>query len=155
MSTHREAKFPSKEYIEPNPLPKQIPHVDELGVTSAPLKSASFYIGEHCKAYNEDFMLCKSESRAPEHCLAEGRKVTRCAQDLITKVKSTCLAEFNAHWQCLERNNQELYLCRKDEKKFAGCMFDNYSLKKQIPGSPEGQPQVHEKSWAVYGAIQK
>jgi hypothetical protein len=27
-------------------------------------------------------MLCKAESRDPEHCLKEGRKVTRCAQDL-------------------------------------------------------------------------
>lgn len=36
----------------PSPLPKSIPHVDELGATSAPLKSASFYIGEHCKAFN-------------------------------------------------------------------------------------------------------
>lgn len=28
-------------------------------------------------------------------------------------------------------------------------------LKKDIPGSPEGQPQIHEKSWPIYGAIQK
>lgn len=80
-------------------------------------------------------MLCKSENRDPAHCLKEGRKVTRCAQDLqvalsplssiplvrlltrlpfgsprlessISKVRSTCLKEFDAHWQCLERNNQ-------------------------------------------------
>jgi hypothetical protein len=30
----------------------------------------------------EDFMLCKSENRDPEHCLKEGRKVTRCAAEL-------------------------------------------------------------------------
>lgn len=30
----------------------------------------------------EDFMLCKQESRDPAHCLKEGRRVTRCAQDL-------------------------------------------------------------------------
>ncbi|KAK4691340.1 NADH dehydrogenase (ubiquinone) 1 alpha subcomplex subunit 8, partial [Phenoliferia sp. Uapishka_3] len=82
MSTHRGAQFPAKDYIDPAPLPKSIPHVDEIGVTSAPLKSASFFIGEQCKDYNEDFMLCKAESRDPEHCLKEGRKVTRCAQDL-------------------------------------------------------------------------
>merc|ERR1712093_400989 len=102
MSTHREAKFPTKDYVEPTPMPASVPHVDELGVTSAPLKSASFFIGEYCKPYNEDFMLCKAESRDPAHCLAEGRKVTRCAQDLIAKVRSTCLKEFDAHWQCLE-----------------------------------------------------
>jgi len=27
-------------------------------------------------------MLCKSENRDPEHCLKEGRKVTRCAAEL-------------------------------------------------------------------------
>lgn len=27
-------------------------------------------------------MLCKSENRDPEHCLKEGRRVTRCAIDL-------------------------------------------------------------------------
>ena len=30
----------------------------------------------------EDFMLCKAENRDPEHCLKEGRRVTRCAADL-------------------------------------------------------------------------
>lgn len=30
----------------------------------------------------DDFMLCKSENRDPGHCLKEGRRVTRCAQDL-------------------------------------------------------------------------
>ena len=27
-------------------------------------------------------MLCKEENRDPEYCLKEGRRVTRCAQDL-------------------------------------------------------------------------
>ena len=44
-----------------------------------------FFIGAYCKEYNEDFMLCKAANRAPEHCLAEGRKVTRCAQDLSVR----------------------------------------------------------------------
>lgn len=33
-------------------MPSSVPHVDELGVTSAPLKSASFFLGEYCKPYN-------------------------------------------------------------------------------------------------------
>lgn len=33
-------------------MPASVPEVPELGVTSAPLKSASFFIGEHCKAFN-------------------------------------------------------------------------------------------------------
>ena len=62
-------------------------------------------------------MLCKGESRDPEHCLKEGRKVTRCAQDLITKVRTTCLKEFDAHWECLERNNQ----VRPSRPSFLAC----------------------------------
>lgn len=36
-------------------------------------------------------MLCKAESRDPEHCLKEGRKVTRCAQDLYVSLSSSYL----------------------------------------------------------------
>lgn len=67
---------------------------------------------------SEDFMLCKSENRDPAHCLAEGRKVTRCATELwvnlcgfraeirINKMRESCLAEWDTHWNCLEKNNQ-------------------------------------------------
>lgn len=89
--------YKDQPYVEVNPLPSSVPPVDEIGTTSAPLKSASFFIGQHCKEVNgalslesrvdvrlmaEDFMLCKQENRDPEHCLKEGRKVTRCAADL-------------------------------------------------------------------------
>lgn len=82
-------------------MPDHVPQVEELGVSSAPLKSAAFFIGAHCQKYNgiehynlwetffltlflmqDDFMRCKNESRDPEHCLKEGRRVTRCARDL-------------------------------------------------------------------------
>lgn len=52
MSSHREAIVNDKPYVDPNPLPSSVPHVEELGVTSAPLKSASFFIGEYCKEVN-------------------------------------------------------------------------------------------------------
>lgn len=43
--------------------------------------SASYFIGARCKAYNDDYMLCKTEAngRGEIECLREGRKVTRCA----------------------------------------------------------------------------
>lgn len=52
MSTHREAVRNDQPYSDPNPMPKSVPHVDELGATSAPLKSASFFIGDYCKEFN-------------------------------------------------------------------------------------------------------
>merc|ERR1712225_146758 len=62
MATHREVKFPDIPYIDNAPMPKGVPKVDELGATSAPLKTASFFIGAYCKDYNEDFMLCNVEN---------------------------------------------------------------------------------------------
>ncbi|GAC75642.1 hypothetical protein PANT_16d00079 [Moesziomyces antarcticus T-34] len=151
MATHRDAKFPGKPYIDPAPMPASQPHIDELGVTSAPLKSASFFIGSHCKDVNEDFMLCKNENRDPAHCLKEGRRVTRCARDLIKKLSDSCGKEWEAHYQCLEQHNQEFYRCRKPEKSLNQCVFDKLKLAKNIPGSPEGQAQVHEKKNPVFG----
>jgi len=137
-----------------------VPRVDEISVTSAPLKSAAFFLGAYCKEYNgmlllrtfwlifsdrhsEDFMLCKAESRDPAHCLKEGRKVTRCAIDLyvsrtiflknsipitfvirLTKMREHCSKQWDAHWECLERRNQELYQCRPAERQLNECMFE-------------------------------
>ena len=39
-------------FREPAPLPTSIPKVDEVGATSAPLKSAAFFIGAYCKEFN-------------------------------------------------------------------------------------------------------
>lgn len=98
-------------------MPDGIPKVAELGITSAPLKSAAFFLGPFCKEYTgapppppslsskrkvgwltgldgvwgggtEDFMLCKAENGDPAHCLLEGRRVTRCATDLSVSIPS-------------------------------------------------------------------
>jgi NADH dehydrogenase (ubiquinone) 1 alpha subcomplex subunit 8 len=52
MSTYHDGSTSSQPYKEPSPLPNSIPKVDELGTTSAPLKSAAFFIGAYCKDYN-------------------------------------------------------------------------------------------------------
>ena len=52
MSTFHDGSTSSHPYKEPSPLPSSIPKVDELGATSAPLKSAAFFIGAYCKDYN-------------------------------------------------------------------------------------------------------
>jgi len=135
-------------------------------------------------------MLCKAESRNPEHCLKEGRKVTRCAIDLcvlacfihlnrltvfivgrLTKMRDNCGKQWDAHWECLEKRNQEFFQCRQPERKLNDCMFEKLvcprfpnslssesafqGLRKTIPGSPEGQPQVHEKLHPIYKPLQK
>lgn len=42
----------STPYKDDTPLPDSVPKVQELGVSSAPLKSAAFFIGAYCKEYN-------------------------------------------------------------------------------------------------------
>jgi hypothetical protein len=76
-----EPRFNQQALIDTTPLPDDIPKVKELGASSAPLLSAAFFIGARCKAYNDDYMMCKTESngRGELECMKEGRKVTRCA----------------------------------------------------------------------------
>lgn len=90
MSTFREAShITTGKFVDPTPAPAEAAH-PEVGATSAPLKSAAFFIGSYCKDYNEDFMLCKDENNDPAHCLKEGRKVTRCAMDLYVAHLMLC-----------------------------------------------------------------
>jgi hypothetical protein len=39
-------------------------------------------------------------------------------------MRENCLKEFDAHWNCLEWNNQKYNLCRKDERPLNQCMFE-------------------------------
>jgi NADH dehydrogenase (ubiquinone) 1 alpha subcomplex subunit 8 len=68
-------------------MPESIPKVDEIGASSAPLMSASYFIGARCRPYNDDYMQCKTESygRGELDCMREGRKVTRCAASVYEK----------------------------------------------------------------------
>jgi hypothetical protein len=74
-------RFASHVLIDTTPLPDSIPKVKEIGASSAPLLSASYFIGARCKPYNDDYMMCKTENpgRGELECMREGRKVTRCA----------------------------------------------------------------------------
>lgn len=74
-------RFNQEVLIDTTPLPDDIPKVQEIGSSSAPLMSASFFIGARCKAYNDDYMVCKHDAngRGELECMKEGRKVTRCA----------------------------------------------------------------------------
>lgn len=76
-----QTRFNQQVLVDTTPMPADIPRVTEIGATSAPLTSAAYFIGDRCKAFNDDFMKCKAESngRGEFDCLKEGRKVTRCA----------------------------------------------------------------------------
>ena len=63
MSRYLDPSESSKPYKDPTPLPADVPKVKELGVTSAPLKSAAFFLGAYCKDYNGACSLCALSTR--------------------------------------------------------------------------------------------
>lgn len=133
---------------EKTELPADIPAVDEVGATSAPLLSASYFIGARCKPYNDDFMLCKDANNGGTlECLKEGRRVTRCAISVLKDINKYCFDEFKLHYECLEQENHRLGSCRATEKIFKKCVFDNLKLEKRVPGVEQ---QVHLKEDRIY-----
>lgn len=78
--------------VDTTPMPADIPKVDEIGATSAPLTSAAYFIGDRCSAFNDDYMKCKSEAkgRGELECMKEGRKVTRCAATVYVFFPPLC-----------------------------------------------------------------
>ncbi|KAJ5166875.1 NADH-ubiquinone oxidoreductase 20.8 kDa subunit [Penicillium canariense] len=141
----RDPQFNQHVLVDTTPMPDHIPKVEEVGATSAYLTSAAYFIGDRCKAFNDDFMKCKDEGkgRGEIECLKEGRKVTRCAASVIKDINTHCLDQFKAHADCLENNNHYLFECRKAEMSLNTCIFDKLGLKKTIPGAPENQVPVH------------
>ena len=95
---------------------------EELNVTSAVLMGAAHHYGKFCEPSNEAFMDCRTDSRDPRKCLAEGRAVTRCALDFFRTVKGNCNDVFTAHWTCLDERNQSFKACRKTQRAFDACM---------------------------------
>ena len=141
-------RFNQQVLIDTTPLPDHIPKVDEIGASSAPLMSASYFIGARCKDYNDDFMLCKTEAngRGELECLKEGRKVTRCAASVLEDINKSCLDQFRSHWKCLENNNQQLWQCRKRERTLNKCVFDNL-----VSCSSPQRPRFHLELTVMIG----
>ncbi|KAI9822875.1 MAG: hypothetical protein M1832_002900 [Thelocarpon impressellum] len=148
----RQPRFNQHVLVDTTPLPDSVPKVPEIGASSAPLLSASFFIGARCKAFNDDYMLCKTEANGTGEidCLREGRKVTRCAASVLEDINKHCLAEFRKHWECLENNNQQLWHCRRPETKLNRCVFDNLKIEKAIPGTPANETPVHLRERQIY-----
>ncbi|GMG47079.1 unnamed protein product [Ambrosiozyma monospora] len=121
--------------FENGKLPEEIPHVKEIGATTGPLLSASYFIGNRCRDYNDNFMLCHAEngSNGPINCLKEGRQVTRCAASVISDLNKSCKKEFELHFKCLNYSNMEFKNCRKAETLLNDCVFNNLKLIKEIP----------------------
>ncbi|KAG9241352.1 CHCH domain-containing protein [Calycina marina] len=148
----RKPMFSQTNLVDTTPLPASIPAVTEIGSSSAPLLSASFFIGARCRPYNDDFMQCKTNNpgRGEVECLKEGRRVTRCARSVVEDINKSCLDQFRKHWTCLDNNNQQLWQCRPAEWKLNKCVFEKLQLEKVIPDTPEGEIPVHLRKRQMY-----
>ncbi|KAH6683697.1 NADH-ubiquinone oxidoreductase 20.8 kDa subunit [Plectosphaerella plurivora] len=144
MSANRQPRFNQEFHYDTTPLPASIPKVQEIGASSAPLLSASFFIGARCRDYNDDYMKCKTDAngRGEFDCLKEGRRVTRCAQSVLKDINTHCLESFREHWNCLEKGNQQFYQCRPAEWKLNKCVYENLKLEKNIPEQAPGYTPV-------------
>jgi len=130
-------RFSQTVLLDATPMPEDIPAVKEIGATSAPLMSASFFIGARCRPYNDDFMQCKTESygKGEVDCLREGRKVTRCAASVLQDINTHCLEEFRTHYNCLEQHNQQQWQCRRPERVLNRCVFQK--IVRSLPYHPD------------------
>ncbi|KAG5986440.1 hypothetical protein E4U54_005417 [Claviceps lovelessii] len=145
----------SEVLIDTTPLPDSIPAVKEIGTSSAPLLSASFFIGARCRDYNDDYMQCKTENpgRGEFDCMKEGRRVTRCAQSVLKDINTHCLAEFRKHWECLDDRNQQLWQCRPAEWKLNKCVYENLKLEKKIPDQPTNVTPVELRPKQIFADV--
>lgn len=49
----------------------------------------------------------------------------------ITKLRENCEKEWEAHYKCLEKHNQEYYACRKPERTLNECVFSKLVRERQ------------------------
>ena len=73
-------------------------------------------------------MLCKAENRDPEHCLKEGRRVTRCAQDL-------CVSTSGHRWPTAEFYYLLNLPLRLQYLEDAGELLEGLSSSLELPGA--------------------
>ena len=72
----------------------------------------------------EGHKMCGERVRIPQ-TTTHGFEFVLILDFRIADVNEHCLAEFKKHWQCLERQNHQLWQCRRFEWPLNKCVFDN------------------------------
>lgn len=72
----KDFKFPTDEELTVEEVPLGTPY----------LRAGAFHYGKACEAENNEFLLCRHESRDPIACLNEGKVVTACANKFFKQV---------------------------------------------------------------------
>jgi len=101
---------------------------EEVKATSTVLLAGARHFGQYCQSVRETYMRCKYETKDPARCVDEGKEVTKCGVEFFRKLKMNCNDEFTAHWQCLDRINDQPHLCRKTQQKYDECVLNGLGL---------------------------
>lgn len=106
--------------------------VEEVNLSTATLLSAGPYVGKVCEAVNNEFMLCRQETKDPRACLNQGRQVTACALSVFRSIKKECKDEFNQYANCVDKSSGDysLQYCRKTQAVFDKCMKDKLCIER-------------------------
>merc|ERR1712080_710349 len=109
------------------------------------LRAGAMHLGKYCETQNNEFMLCREETRDPRQCLKEGRDVTSCSMQFFRKVKATCATEFMTYTSCLEKSSADLAFneCRKTQGVFDACILKNLGMERPHFGY-HCLPKIHE-----------
>lgn len=125
--------------------------IEEVNLSTATLMSAAPYLGKHCEAINNEFMLCRCESNDPRPCIELGKQVTACTMQFFRNIKINCLEEFNQYTNCVDKSsgNYSFANCRRTQAVFDECMNDKlcmsrpsfgYFCRTRVHSSPSAPP---------------
>ena len=107
--------------------------VEELNVTSSVLWAGAHHIGNYRKDVNTKFMKKRHDTQDPRATIEEGKAVTACAMDFFMKMKEHCMAEFDSHYKCLNKENMMYGMCRQTQKPYDECVLQNLKLESIQP----------------------
>ncbi|CAG7835437.1 unnamed protein product, partial [Allacma fusca] len=121
--------------------------VEECNLSSPFLKAGAMFLGKHCETINNEFMLCKSETKDPRQCLSAGKAVTACSMDFFRKVKKNCAEEFTEYAKCLDMSGPQMTYenCRNTQAVFDSCMFEKLGMVRP-PYGYFSEVRVHDSS---------
>lgn len=130
--------------------------VQEINVTYPVLLAASNYIGKKCEWQNNEFYLCRRETKDPRQCLDAGKDVTACALGVFQGIKKHCQEHFDKYVNCLENSTADLEFspCRKTQAALDKCVLENLKIERppfgyfceaKVHDSTRPPPEVKER----------
>ena len=115
----------------------ELPTIEELTVEEVPistpgLRAAAHHLGKYCLDVNDEFMICKQETKDPRKCINEGKAVTSCALQFFRKLKVNCYDEFQIYSNCIDRSSNRLDFepCRKTQAVYDKCVFEKMGIER-------------------------